>query len=179
MTGVLKRIGRVPFRVLVNDDPVELSAVHVKGELGDEPAEFWILDDPANPLALKWSIGGDEQRLQVIRLSYPPAETAVSPDPGGSPGAGGATGGATRIARDLAKEGRAVIYPIYFDFASDRIKEESETVLAEIAAVLGQNPSWSLSVEGHTDNIGGDAYNLDLSRRRSAAVKQALVILSA
>jgi outer membrane protein OmpA-like peptidoglycan-associated protein len=30
-------------------------------------------------------------------------------------------------------------------------------------------------VEGNTDNIGGDAYNLDLSKRRAAAVKEALV----
>jgi len=37
------------------------------------------------------------------------------------------------------------------------------------------NPPWRLSVEGHTDNIGGDAYNQALSERRAAAVKQALV----
>jgi outer membrane protein OmpA-like peptidoglycan-associated protein len=47
-------------------------------------------------------------------------------------------------------------------------------VLAEIAQVLRQNATWNLSVEGHTDNIGGDPYNLDLSKRRSAAVKLAL-----
>ena len=47
-------------------------------------------------------------------------------------------------------------------------------MLAEIAQVLRENPTWNLNVEGHTDSIGGDAYNLDLSRRRSAAVKQAL-----
>ena len=55
------------------------------------------------------------------------------------------------------------------------LKEESDTVLTEIAKVLQQNPAWSLAVEGHTDNIGDDASNLDLSRRRAAAVKQALV----
>ena len=30
-------------------------------------------------------------------------------------------------------------------------------------------------MNGHTDNIGGDLYNLDLSKRRATAVKQALV----
>jgi OOP family OmpA-OmpF porin len=34
---------------------------------------------------------------------------------------------------------------------------------------------WKLTVEGHTDNIGGDTYNLDLSKRRALAVKEALV----
>jgi OmpA family len=37
------------------------------------------------------------------------------------------------------------------------------------------NPDWKLTVEGHTDSIGDDAYNLDLSKRRALAVKQALV----
>jgi OOP family OmpA-OmpF porin len=45
----------------------------------------------------------------------------------------------------------------------------------DISQVLAEHPDWKLSVEGHTDNIGGDAFNLDLSNRRAAAVKQALV----
>ena len=214
MPGILKRVEPkpVPFKVLLNDVPVELPAVHARGTLGDEAAEFWILDDPENPLALKWTIG--DGKLQVIRLSYPVTTTSAPEDgsagklaagsgkppmagAGGSGGSGvgsgvaggggggaGAAGGAVadsaaagtakRIEADLAKTGRSVVYGIYFDFASDRIKEESEPVLAEIAQVLQQNPTWNLSVEGHTDNIASDTYNLDLSRRRAAAVKTAL-----
>ena len=184
VAGSLKRVEAkpVPFKVILNDDPVELMAVHARGQLGDEAAEFWILDDGDNPLALKWEVG--DVRLQVIRLSYPdpvlttrkdgvpaaPAEPAAAPS---SP-ANAAAGTAKRIEEDLAKEGRSIVYGIYFDFASDRIKEESEPVLSEIAQVLRANPSWNLNVEGHTDSIGSDADNLDLSRRRSAAVKQAL-----
>jgi outer membrane protein OmpA-like peptidoglycan-associated protein len=48
-------------------------------------------------------------------------------------------------------------------------------VLQEIAQALKHNPDWKLTVEGHTDNIGGDAYNLNLSKRRALAVKEALV----
>ena len=75
----------------------------------------------------------------------------------------------------LQTAGKVDIYGIYFDFNSDRIKPESEPVLREIAKVMTDNPTWSLNVNGHTDNIGGDAYNLDLSKRRAAAVKTALV----
>jgi outer membrane protein OmpA-like peptidoglycan-associated protein len=187
LSGTLKRVETtpLPFKVIVNDDPVELMAVHARGQLGDNDAEFWILDDGDNPLALKWEVG--DVRLQVIRLSYPdPVSTTLAdgkPVAAAKPAAGdmnadaaanAAAGTAKRIEEDLAKEGRSVIYGIYFDFASDRIKEESEPVLAEIAQVLRENPTWNLNVEGHTDSIGGDTYNLDLSRRRSAAVKQAL-----
>jgi OOP family OmpA-OmpF porin len=48
-------------------------------------------------------------------------------------------------------------------------------VLGEIAGVLTKNADWTLSINGHTDNIGGDASNLDLSRRRSESVRRALV----
>ena len=188
MQGTLKRVEAkpVPFKVILNDDPVELMAIHARGQLGDEDAEFWILDDGDNPLALKWEVAGT--RLQVIRLSYPdpvlttakesesaaPAKPPAAPTPASSGAANAAAGTAKRIEEDLAKDGRSIIYGIYFDFASDRIKEESEPVLSEIAQVLRSNPTWNLNVEGHTDSIGSDADNLDLSRRRSAAVKQAL-----
>jgi outer membrane protein OmpA-like peptidoglycan-associated protein len=41
--------------------------------------------------------------------------------------------------------------------------------------VLKAHPQWKLRIDGHTDGIGNDAANLDLSKRRSAAVKAALV----
>lgn len=51
------------------------------------------------------------------------------------------------------------MYGIYFDFGSDRIRPESESVLKEIADAMTVNPPWKLSVKGHTDDIGGDTYN--------------------
>jgi len=48
-------------------------------------------------------------------------------------------------------------------------------VLKEIAEMLGRNGDWTLNINGHTDNIGGAAYNVTLSQRRSAAVRKALV----
>ena len=51
MQGTLKRVEvkPVPFKVILNDDPVELMAIHARGQLGDEDAEFWILDDGDTP----------------------------------------------------------------------------------------------------------------------------------
>ncbi|MBS1866659.1 MAG: OmpA family protein [Acidobacteria bacterium] len=67
------------------------------------------------------------------------------------------------------------IYGIYFNFASAEIKPQSKPTLDEIAEVMAAYPDWKLNVAGHTDNIGGDAFNLQLSRRRAEAVKTALV----
>jgi outer membrane protein OmpA-like peptidoglycan-associated protein len=80
-----------------------------------------------------------------------------------------------KIAKALATTKRVVVYGIYFDFASSTLKPESTPVLKEIADALRANPSWRLTIEGYTDNVGGVDYNLDLSRRRAAAVRSALI----
>ena len=87
--------------------------------------------------------------------------------------AGNATG--NKIEENLEKMGRAVIYGINFDFNSDVIKLESKATLDQIAAVLQENKDWKMTVEGHTDNIGGDAFNKTLSDKRASAVKAYLI----
>ena len=181
----LKRVGSgvSSFPVLLNDQRVALPAVHAQCTTDDGLADFYFLDSLENPLALAWKLG-ETSTLQVVKISYPPppaaSQAAGSGSPGAAPGAGGgagagAGGGGRQIEQELKQKGQAEVYGIYFDFASDKIKPESEPVLHEIADALNHNPAWKLRVEGHTDNIGGDAYNLDLSQRRAEAVKSALV----
>ena len=81
----------------------------------------------------------------------------------------------SQIGKNLADTGRAVIYGINFDFNSDVIKPESRVTLDQIAAVLQENKDWKMTVEGHTDNIGGDAFNKTLSDKRAAAVEAYLI----
>jgi outer membrane protein OmpA-like peptidoglycan-associated protein len=65
---------------------------------------------------------------------------------------------------------------IAFDFGKDTIKPESDRILNQIATLLSQHQEVGhIRVEGHTDNVGSRAYNLDLSERRAAAVVKALV----
>jgi OmpA-OmpF porin, OOP family len=74
------------------------------------------------------------------------------------------------IGSDLKEKGRATVYGINFDFNSDVIRQESKPTLDQIAALLKENPDWKMTVEGHTDNLGGQQFNQSLSERRAAAV---------
>lgn len=77
-----------------------------------------------------------------------------------------------KLEQQLTVDRKVDVYGI--DFASDRLRPESAPVLAEIAGILEKNGAWKLNINGHTDNVGGDASNLTLSRLRAAAVKSAL-----
>lgn len=81
---------------------------------------------------------------------------------------------ARKMAGDIAAQGRAVLYGVQFDTDKATLKPESKPQLDEIAAFLKADPKGSFFVVGHTDNQGNQDYNLDLSKRRSAAVADVL-----
>jgi outer membrane protein OmpA-like peptidoglycan-associated protein len=82
--------------------------------------------------------------------------------------------GAPDTRNKLLTEGKLVTYGIYFDVNKDVVKPESYGTLKDIAAVLNENPAGKVKIVGFTDSDGNDAANLDLSKRRAAAVKAEL-----
>lgn len=74
------------------------------------------------------------------------------------------------IEQALEDDGKAVLYGINFDFDSDVIRPESRPTLDKVAAILKAHPAWTFFVDGHTDAIGGQAFNQRLSERRAASV---------
>ena len=65
---------------------------------------------------------------------------------------------------------------VYFEYNKAIIKKESYPILDAVAATLEGNPGITLvEIQGHTDERGNDAYNLDLSDRRAAAVREYLI----
>lgn len=79
------------------------------------------------------------------------------------------------FSKSIFANGRYVTYGIHFDTDSDRIKDDSATVIQSIAKGLQANPTLNLSIEGHTDNTGKADHNMILSKRRAEAVKNVLV----
>jgi len=63
----------------------------------------------------------------------------------------------------------------FFDFDKADLKEESLPELDLAASFLRDHPEIKVRIEGHTDDVGSDDYNLQLSRRRADAVKKYLV----
>ena len=65
---------------------------------------------------------------------------------------------------------------VYFDTNSDKIKSESYPDLDRVVEFMTNTvPSASGVVEGHTDSVGNDDYNLKLSQRRADSVRKYLV----
>lgn len=75
----------------------------------------------------------------------------------------------------LVEEGKFSTTGILFDFQSAVIKPESYGVLKEIAGVLKDNKGIRLKIAGHTSSDGDDNANMELSKKRAAAVKDLLV----
>jgi len=69
-----------------------------------------------------------------------------------------------------------VLQQVHFATGSATILPDSFPMLQEIVQLLKANPSIKkMRIEGHTDNRGGAAMNLDLSKRRAASVRAWLV----
>ena len=76
------------------------------------------------------------------------------------------------LAGQLAREGEANLYGLYFDTAKATLKPASEATLQQVLGVLNADPALRLVVAGHTDSEGEDAYNQRLSEQRAEAVMQ-------
>lgn len=78
--------------------------------------------------------------------------------------------------RPLTPSEKFVAGDVLFAFNSDQLSPQFEAVLLKLAEYLKRPPGLkSLVVEGHTDSVGPEAYNLDLSQRRASAVARVLV----
>lgn len=67
------------------------------------------------------------------------------------------------------------LYGIKFEFGSAKIMEESYPLLDEVAATLTNHPGVEVEIQGHTDDVGSDEYNLKLSQKRAESVREYLI----
>jgi outer membrane protein OmpA-like peptidoglycan-associated protein len=60
---------------------------------------------------------------------------------------------------------------VFFDYNADTLKSESTPELERLVGFLRDHPGSRIMVSGHTDNIGSEKFNVELSRRRADAVR--------
>ena len=84
-------------------------------------------------------------------------------------------GAESDIERQFAKDCHVALYGVVFDFNKDVLKPESDSVLQRVQGFASKDTTLKLEVQGHTDNVGGDAYNQQLSEARSKSVVAWLV----
>jgi outer membrane protein OmpA-like peptidoglycan-associated protein len=90
-------------------------------------------------------------------------------EPSAPDATGGSAGGASEVPRALS-------LPVRFDFDSADISSTARGQLDALAeGIKLLSPSQVIVVEGHTDALGSDDYNLRLSQRRATVVKRYLV----
>jgi outer membrane protein OmpA-like peptidoglycan-associated protein len=125
------------------------------------------------------------QRVDLLMPQFLPFEAVTIEGLGGAAAGGIAATGTTLGLEGALKELKAEVTAaeikidlaadVLFDFDKASIKKEAEPSLQHLATVLKANPGAAVTIEGHTDAKGADAYNQTLSEQRAASVKQWLV----
>jgi OmpA-OmpF porin, OOP family len=95
------------------------------------------------------------ETLAAARLPAPSAQAAA---PAAAPGAAGVVG-----------------FRINFALNSDVVPLSAQPFVERIGELLREQPQIRIRIEGHTDALGSDAYNMALSHRRAMAVATYLV----
>jgi outer membrane protein OmpA-like peptidoglycan-associated protein len=108
----------------------------------------------------------------------PPAEPAPAPPPppvATEPLPCNAPAGFQVDANCHIIEQTVVVRAVDFEFNSVRLTAPAQQTLDQVAIALAAQPELQVEIQGHTDSIGADDYNLKLSQRRAEAVKSYLV----
>jgi len=113
--------------------------------------------------ALEFLTGGISLTYDLSKPEAPPAPAPVAQAPAPTP-----------APTPMVKK-KIVLRGVHFDFDKAVIRADDRPVLDEAIATLKQEGGVAVIAEGHTDSVGTEAYNLGLSKRRAAAVRDYLV----
>ena len=163
--GQLNVVKKLLFPTLIEDQLVSLHALYLTGQFNGGggrrgTVEFYVYDDRESPVILQSTVNFSWE-------SAPRTERIVRVTAGASQ--------RSAMEQTLNTIRKMDLYGIHFDFDKATIRPEAASTIADIAETLRVNPGWRLMINGHTDSIGKESYNLALSQRRAEAVKSALV----
>ena len=81
---------------------------------------------------------------------------------------------APEVEQKILEKGRATL-DVEFDTGKAIVKPKYYKDIQSVAEVMKKYPDLKIVIEGHTDNVGGEKYNLNLSQKRAEAIKNIMV----
>ncbi len=129
-------------------------------------------------VGLQVSFGAPVAQVAVAPPPPPPPEAAAPPPPPPPPPAPEpchAPAGFQVDANCHIIEQKVIVRAVDFEFNSTRLTVPAQETLDDIDHALLNQPELQIEIQGYTDSVGADAYNLNLSRKRAQAVKAYLV----
>jgi OOP family OmpA-OmpF porin len=83
--------------------------------------------------------------------------------------------GCPEMAKEDVRKITLIASKIFFETNSAKLKLSSNAQLDDLAAIMQRYEGANLTIEGHTDNVGEDAYNMELSQKRTESVRAYLI----
>lgn len=164
--GTLRLVATTPevLELVVEGAPRKLRTLHARGDFTNVVqgisirGDWWFLDDTTAAWMVKnESATPDGRTFKMVLAS-----------------AGAAAEARPRLEEQLAASCRSTVYGFYFASGRAELQPASAPTFRAVAEVLRKHPDWTLTVEGHTDSIGGAEFNRKLAEQRAAAVVKEL-----
>ncbi len=118
-----------------------------------------LCPDAAGPLALKGCPDSDGDGVSDLNDRCPNVKGTIE------------NKGCPEMAKEDVKKIAVIASKIFFETGSAKLKAISNAQLDGLVEILKRNEAVNLSIEGHTDNVGNDDYNMQLSQKRTESVK--------
>lgn len=146
-----------------------------------EGATVTVLDDKKNPIETKITLANGEvvsaldcnksYTMQVVKDGFESGVFEMSPNQGGK----AKIDAALRPIEAIITPTEIVLKEIYFEFDKSNITPEAAFELDNLVQVMKNNEQLVIAVKSHTDNRGGEEYNMNLSDRRAKSTVQYVI----
>ncbi|GFD76828.1 hypothetical protein KUL113_62480 [Tenacibaculum sp. KUL113] len=157
--------GKIPNELVnqkgesVNDRYTYFNNFYV-GDVVNHPIRMYVLKTPTKKIGIQ--IYSDVANAQIGVVESKEFEQTIEKIT------------ADKIINEINTKGFATLH-INFDTGKSRIKADSYEIVSEISKMLKTNPNLKISIEGHTDNVGNEDFNMKLSKNRAKSVLMSLV----
>ena len=143
---------------------------------GAKPAPATVVREP-EPETATMVKEPEAAPVIAVKETEPPPPQVKEPEPPPPPPmeeAKKAPEAATEVEQKILEKGRATL-KVEFDTGKAIVKPKYNKEIIKISDVMKKYPDLKIIIEGHTDNVGGMKYNLNLSQKRSEAIKKVMV----